>query len=187
MKVLDRFFVFLFSLVVIALGVGAIFTAFEREYVVQAINYMLAFGGPGFGWIYLAIGVALVLLGVVIMFAVAFRRSKKEKKAVDAAANTTASKTAAGDVEVSAAAVNAIVAHAIAQVIGVKSVGNDFKQTAEGLVATLKITIEGEQNIVAVSEQLKAKVREDLENLAGLKVADVKVTVTDVNIGTASK
>jgi len=181
MRFLEKLLLFIFSLLLVVFGAGFIYTAFARNTVRNGIESFLA-GGSIVGWYLLFAGAFLVIVGVVIFITVCChsdRKSSGNSRAV-------AANVAGGSINISAAAIDAIIKEASRKVDCIESITANLHDTAEGLHVNTKISVKANTNIIEVAEALKVVVKEQLETTAGLKIAKVTVLVTEISQSGAS-
>ncbi|MEQ8200961.1 MAG: alkaline shock response membrane anchor protein AmaP [Syntrophomonadaceae bacterium] len=84
-----------------------------------------------------------------------------------------------GDVTMSIAAVKAIIMKAIRQVDGVKEMRPEVVSSPNGVKVKLHTMINPEHNVPEISHTLQTTVRESLEKVGGLQVAEIKILIDD--------
>ena len=84
-----------------------------------------------------------------------------------------------GDVTMSIPAVKAIIMKAIRQVDGVKDMRPEVVSSPTGVKVKLHTMINPEHNVPEISQSLQTAVRENLEKVGGLQVAEIKVFIDD--------
>jgi len=175
LKILDRLVMFLLSLLVLALGVGLIFCGLQRQMVLAYFTQILN-GSAAYGWAMLLIGVVLIFIGLVIIVGIACRPSKQGQR--PQAVVTTAE---GGNVQMSVNAIESVIRRAALTVPGVGEPKTDIRNSENGIIVSIRTPVIEDVNIPETISNLHNTVRHFLENLAGLKVADIQVLVTDVH------
>ncbi|GEM_PF-4067001 len=175
MRVVDRIIIILLSLFVAIIGCGLIFCAFNQQVLGQVVQAIV--NGPSYyGWFLLVVGAVLIILAAIIIVGIALHRQKlPAPKTI--AANLEEGKSS---VELSVNAVDSIIKRAAAGVTGIGEVKNEIRNSSEGIVVQVKAPLIAQVNIPEVSSNLQSVVRQQLETMAGLKVADIQVLITDV-------
>lgn len=180
MKVVDRLVMFLLALGVMAVGIFAIFAALQRQAMFEFLTALLA-GGGIYSWGLLLGGVVLIFIALVIIIGMVFRRGGAGESR--SARRNDAVATSAGEgVKMSVTAVDSIVRRAASTVPGVGEPQTDIASTAEGdsIEVSIKVPIIADVNIPETISNLNTTVQHYLENMAGLRVANIKVLVTEV-------
>jgi uncharacterized alkaline shock family protein YloU len=113
----------------------------------------------------------LLLLSLKFLFQ-SDRRGKKESS-VD-------QRTDFGDVRISMETIESLSLKATYKFRGVKDVKSKVKVEEAGLVIALKMSVEGNQSIPELSEEIQRSVHDYVEEITGLPVASVTVFVSSV-------
>jgi uncharacterized alkaline shock family protein YloU len=119
--------------------------------------------------------VGLILVIIVLMVLLAGLKAPAGIKTVVVETST------AGEVSMSIPAIKAIIMKAVKQVAGVKEIKPSVGQSTAGLTIKLHAMINPEHNVPEVAQSLQAVVKDQLEKVGGLQVAEVKVLVDDFN------
>ena len=173
MKAIDRLIVFLISLVVVALGLVLITAAFEKNMALSFVTTVLS--GPAYlGWVMLLIGAFIVIIGVIVIVGVAFRSDNKSQS------GTVETSAEGGLVQLSVPAIKCIVEQAAKTIPGLNEINTEVHKTPSGVEIRVKITVATEVNIPELANKLQTVIKDQLENMAGLTVASVKVLVVDI-------
>lgn len=85
-----------------------------------------------------------------------------------------------GQVSITIEAVKVIIMKAVRQVEGVREVRPVVNSSSKGLIVYLHMMINPEYSIPDMTEKVKNEVKRYLEELGGLKVAEVKILVDDL-------
>lgn len=86
-----------------------------------------------------------------------------------------------GEVSISIEAVKLIIMKAVRQIDGVKEIRPVVRKGPAGLLITLKTMINPALSAPELSSALQKTVKEHLENIGGLPVAEIKVEFHDFN------
>lgn len=175
MRFLEKFLIFLFSVIIIAVGGLSIYAAFNATVAIDTLTYLIS--ANGVNWIMLASGVAAIFIGFLIMLCVAFKKSKKAPKTneVDTIAE-------GGNVKLSTNAINAIVNETGKNIRGIKKINSTYAASPAGLVVKCTISLSADGSVLEATDQLKTKIKTNLENLGGINVASVNILVEDVTV-----
>ena len=84
-----------------------------------------------------------------------------------------------GEVTMSIAAVKAIIMKAVRQVEGVRELRPEVAHSPNGVKVKLHTMSNPEHNVPELAQSLQAVVRENLEKVGGLQVAEIKVMIDD--------
>lgn len=93
----------------------------------------------------------------------------------------TVEKSDSGEVSMSVTAIKTIISKAAKQVTGTKEVRSEVSQSGNGLLVKLHTMVVPDHSVPGIAAALQAIVKEQLEKVGGLKVAEVKVLVDDFN------
>ncbi len=87
----------------------------------------------------------------------------------------------AGEVSISIAATKIIIMKAIKQVEGIKDLRPTVIKSPAGLKVKLHIMINPDCSVPEIAQSLQVVVKDNLERIGGLQVAEIKVLVDDFN------
>lgn len=121
------------------------------------------------------VGIVLAILALVLLYMGLQRKPGEDNVMVE--------KGLLGEVSMSTAAIKVIIMKAIRQVNGVKETHSVVKKAPNGLAITLHMMINPELNVPELTSAAQQKVKEYLENIGGLQIAEIKVLVDDFNAG----
>lgn len=178
MGILNRFLLFLFTIVSIAAGCGlvAVLSRLVPERVwVDAVNLYA-------GWPETFVGLAIYLLvGFELLCSVFVRK----KDGPSSRGEITLSSDLAGSVQVSAAAVKGVAERAARSIRGVRDVRSQLhvargEQGESSLRLALSLVLGTEAPVKEVSDEVHAAVEQELSSLLGLAGVDVAIRVTDI-------
>lgn len=177
MRFLEKFFLFLFSLCLAALGVGGIWACYDAN-LLRYVNWLATMMTQN-RWITLIAAACLLLLAILLLFGVVFHSSGR-KRENGAAANVIMVGEAGSNVQISTAAVDCIIQQQKKDYPAVKELESKISQLADGAQIMLKVVASAEANIPELANNLQNSVKNQLENMVGLKVSAVKIIVADV-------
>jgi len=86
-----------------------------------------------------------------------------------------------GEVSISIAAIKVIIMKAVKHVEGVRETRPMIRQSPEGVVVTLHTMINPDLSVPQLAGSLQAVVKDSLEKIAGLQVAEIKILVDEFN------
>lgn len=177
MRFLEKFFLFIFSLCLAALGVGGIWACYDAN-LLRYVNWLATMMTQN-RWITLVASACLLLLAILLLFGVVFHSSGR-KKENGTAANVIMVGENGSNVQISTAAVDCIIQQQKKDYPAVKELESKISQVADGAQIMLKVVASADANIPELANNLQNSVKTQLENMVGLKVASVKIIVADV-------
>lgn len=177
MRFLEKFFLFIFSLCLAALGVGGIWACYDAN-LLRYVNWLATMMTQN-RWITLVASACLLLLAILLLFGVVFHSSGR-KKENGMAANVIMVGENGSNVQISTAAVDCIIQQQKKDYPAVKELESKIPQVADGAQIMLKVVASADANIPELANNLQNSVKTQLENMVGLKVASVKIIVADV-------
>lgn len=170
MRLSYRFFLAFFSLVVAALAAFFIALAAGWELPLSALYDFLAV--PSNRWAAGIISVVVLLISLYL-FLTSFQRSSKREVVLQ--------ETEHGYVEITNSALEDLIRRAARHVRGVREVKPILRYNRDGLSVVLRIGINPDASIPAVSEQVQQITRDYLEEKAGIQVRGISVLVESVS------
>jgi uncharacterized alkaline shock family protein YloU len=174
MKILRRFLLCLWSLALIAtaavVGVCA-FRPVDTQYYLDKLYYVLI-GGQYFWWLLLA-AVVLLLGGMLGVFASLARKPAPPQVVIG--------KSEGGQVNICLDAVDNVVHKAALSVPGVREVKSRIKAAKNGVSIKMQIGLPHDTNVPETSTEVQKVVKEQLQVVTGLAVAEVTVLVATVS------
>lgn len=179
MRFIDRLIVLVLSLALLALGAGAIWLCFDYQGSIVAVSDWLAAAIIDYRWGVLIGGAILVILAVIFIFTSAFHSNKGQRISMVNSAEY-------GDkIQISVDAIDCIISQIAKDYAEVATVSTKIHQEAEGIAVSVKLSIQNGTNIPDLATKLQDNMKLQLESMAGLKVADVKIIITEVLTKTA--
>ncbi len=163
-----RLVIFLYSLVLLAVSGAALVAAMGMKNIL--IRYIdLAYATPQNRMIAGVIAIIIAVIAVSTLLS-SLKRSKGTK-------NLIVVKGLMGDIVMSIPAIKVIISKAVKKIEGVKDVESTVKYKTSGLFVTLHTVINPEMSVPELSQDLQNVVKEDLEVIGGLQVAEIKVFI----------
>lgn len=150
-------------LVLAALWILAMATGWGLPYLVLVQGLAWLKANP---WQSMIVAAVLLLLGLILFV----RPREKVERAFRASGKE-------GNVSISQEALQGIIAQSATDVSGVLKVKSDFRERDAGLQIMLSCQFEQGEIIPKVSEELRTKVKADVELYTGISVTEVKVLV----------
>jgi len=122
------------------------------------------------------VGVGLLIVGVLVFLVTIKLEPKPTSVEVDRSLD--------GEVSITIPAIKVIIMKAVKKIEGIKEIRPVVTNGANGLQVYLHMMINPDRGIPELSKNVQDEVRKYLEEIGGLKVAEVKVLVDDLNQGT---
>jgi len=166
-----RLLLFVYNLIMLALAVTAVAISLGWSAPVQFMQ--MASSTPENRIILGTVGLIAGIL--IIMLMISGLKGSGSIKTI------TVEKSDSGEVSMSVSAIKSIIAKAAKQVTGTKEVRSEVSQSANGLTVKLHTMVVPDHNVPGIAAALQTIVKEQLEKVGGLKVAEVKVLVDDFN------
>ena len=123
-------------------------------------------------WLAIVIGLVLLALGIFCVVVALMPKASEKKLRV--------ATVEGGAVDIGLTALYNIVKRAAATTTGVKSVQPELQVKNNGLHVALNITLDNDHSVPEVGNIVSAEVKNQLESMAGIVPADVRVVVTEV-------
>lgn len=169
MSAIWKFTLFFYNLLILALGLTALFAALGAAEVMDAVE--LALSTPGNRLVTAVIAAAVIILTILVMIPLLRGNTRPKSIMVNSSLN--------GQVSITVDAIKVIINKAVKKVDGVKEIRSAVSNSPEGLVVDLHMMINPEISIPEMTRSIQAIVKEFLENIGGLQVSQVRVLVDD--------
>jgi len=173
MSVIWRLVLTIYNILLFIIAAAAVAVSIGVTEPLQYINGMTS--SPENLIITGSVGMVLGILALVLLFLGLQKNTNTDNVLVE--------KGLLGEVSMSIAAIKLIIMKAVRQVDGVKETRSLVKKAPTGLFITLHMMINPELNVPELTAATQQKVKEYLENIGGLQIAEIKVLVDDFNAG----
>ncbi len=173
MPVIWRLVLTVYNILLLVIAAAAVAISVGVTEPLQYINMIAA--SPNNLIITGTVGIVLVILALILLY-----MGWQIKPGQD---NVLVEKGLMGEVSMSIDAIKLIIMKAVRQVNGVKETRSMVKKAPHGLIITLHMMINPELNVPELTSATQQKVKEYLENIGGLQIAEIKVLVDDFNAG----
>ncbi len=173
MSVIWRLLLTIYNILLFIIAAAAVAVSIGATEPLRYINTMAS--SPENLIITGSVGIVLCILALVLLFLGLQTNSHGDNVLVE--------KGLLGEVSMSISAIKLIIMKAVRQVDGVKETRSIVKKTPAGLAITLHMMINPELNVPELTSATQQKVKEYLENIGGLQIAEIKVLVDDLNAG----
>jgi len=173
---MGRLVLFIYNLVILALAGVVIAVSWGWSDPLTYLN--AAASTPESRLVLGGVGIILAIIALIMLV----WGLKPSKRVAD---TVVVENSMAGEVSMSIAAIKAIIMKAIRQVEGIKELRPEVSNSSAGVIVKLHTMINPEHSVPEIAQSLQNVVRDNLEKVGGLQVAEIKVLVDDFN--TASK
>jgi len=166
-----RLILFLYNLLLIILSGLLIAAAVGRPEPLQYIEMALSTSENRI--ITGVVGVILFTLGIYVFISTIKLQPRVKSVEVD--------RSLAGEVSITISAIKIIIMKAVKKVDGIKDIKPVVSNGRDGLEVYLHMMINPDVSVPELSKNVQDVVRKSLEDIGGLKVAEVKVLVDDLS------
>jgi uncharacterized alkaline shock family protein YloU len=173
----DRFILTLYSLalVVVSLFVmAASLNLVPYQLVIASIDGM--YSSSQISLTYLIAAIIFLIISLKFLFTSLRGRGSRQ----EASGLSVRKPTEHGDVRITVETLESLAVHAARKVRGVKELKVKVRPEESGTFIRVRTLVDGETPIPALVEQVQQKIKEHLENVAGVEIADITVVVADV-------
>jgi uncharacterized alkaline shock family protein YloU len=167
MKVGDRFLNLLNGIVLFILGIILVSVIWQADLIAAKL---IAFTAHQRFWTF-TVAIVTLILGLVSI-ARAFQRRREEKTIIH--------QTQFGEIQIAVSAVESLAFRATKRIKGVKDAHVGVRADSTGLDVFIEVTVNPDLSIPQISEEIRLKVDEYLQEMIGIRVNSVKVLVTKV-------
>lgn len=175
MSGLGRVVLFFYNLLILGLAVFAMYLAVGYTDPILAVQAYLS---NSVNQIILGAAAAVVIaLTILVMVSLLKGESKPTSIVVNKSLN--------GQVSITVAAIKTIITKAVRRIDGVKETRSSVTHGPDGVTIYLHMMINPDISVPEMSQNVQAAVKEQLETIGGLQVAEVRVLVDD--FGNANK
>lgn len=166
-----RFLFFIYNLIFIVLAGAAIGVALGWD---KPLGYItLALSTPQ-NRISVGLVAVVILVIAIIMLATSLKFESQPRSVVVRSALT-------GDVSITVSAIKAIIMKAVRKVEGIREIEPSISNSPEGIKVYLHVAINPEYSVPEMTKSIQAIVKQYLEEIGGLDVAEIKILVDDFN------
>lgn len=174
MNLFDRFILTIYSIALTAgsiIAIGVITRLIQPYYVEAVLNEL--YRTDMINIPYLIVAVIFLVISVRFIFSAFPQRKVREEKGIY-------QRNENGMVNISFATIKAIADRAGRKVRGVRDLTTTIRSMENGNAIILKITVDGETPIPEMTQTLQTEVKQQVESIAGVDIAEVTVVVTEV-------
>ncbi|HCF48705.1 MAG TPA: alkaline shock response membrane anchor protein AmaP [Syntrophomonas sp.] len=165
-----RLVLFLYNLLLLALSGIFLAAAINRP---EPLAYLqLALATPENRLIF-GIAALLLLGATLVVFVHLFKKEPRLEQVV-------VKQGLQGEIAITVPAIKVLIMKAIKQIEGVRDIRPHVAQSAEGLVIKLHMAINPELSVPELSQQIQSTVKQYLQDIGGLEVAEIRILVDDI-------
>lgn len=169
MSAVWRLIFFLYNLLLLTLGTAMAVAAMGRS---EPLDYIkMALSTPQNRIIVGAVGILLIALAVICVFSTLKREPGTKSMIVE--------NNVSGQVSITVEAVKIIIMRAVKKVEGVREIKPAVSSGDNGVSVYLHMMINPEYSVPEISEKIQDTVKEYLEDVGGLQVAEIRILVDD--------
>lgn len=170
MPVIWRFILALYNLILFIAAAAAVAISLGET---QPLHYINLLAAPENRVACGTVGIIVALLSLTLLYLGLKKGIGEDGILVD--------KSLLGEVSVSSDAIKLIIMKAVRQIDGVKEIRSRIKRRPDGLSITLEMMVNPEKSIPELSSATQKIVKEYLEGIGGLQIAEIKVKFDDFN------
>ena len=169
MSIFKRLLFFIYNLIFIVIAGAAAAAALGRDEPLTFINLALSTADNR-----VAVGlIATVVLVIAVIMVLTSLKIESQPGSIVVVGGLN------GDVSISIPAVKAIIMKAVRKVEGIKEIEPSVSNSPEGIMVYLHLMINPDYSVPEMSRSIQIVVKQYLEEIGGLSVAEVKILVDD--------
>jgi len=173
-RVLDKILLFLYSLIILAVSIaflGAAAGVISEDHALDFVREEL-YGGWGVRTAVIIVSAVMLLISLRFLY-VALRRGGGAAQSID-------QRTEIGDIRISLETVENLALKAASRHRGVQDLRARIRVTDAGLEISIRAVVDGDSPIPALTEEMQRSVRDHVEQITGIPVANVAVFVANI-------
>lgn len=173
MNLFDRFILTIYSFALLVLSIAAIGVMLQLVPMdfFSALTYRMT--TPGLNIPYLIVAAIFVLISFRFFLSAFTMKRKREEKAI-------LQRSDIGEIRISLATIRSIAERIARRIKGVRDLKTTVKTKDQLNSITLHVTVDGETSIPEMTAKLQSDVKEQVEAVTGIDVAEVSVIITEV-------
>lgn len=176
MSTLLKIVLFVYNLLLLIMAAAILGLAMGRPEPLNYINMALATTEGRM--ISAAAAILVIALTIFVLISLLQKRPKQTSINISSSLN--------GQVSITIDAIKVIIMKAVKRVEGVKEILSAVKDSPEGLIITMHMMINPEHSVPEMSKNVQTAIKESLETIGGLTVAEVRVLVDDFAVAPKS-
>jgi uncharacterized alkaline shock family protein YloU len=173
-RVLDKLLLFIYSLIILAASIA--FLAASAGVIAEdsALDFVREelYGGWGVRTAVIIVSAVMLLISLRFLY-VALRRGGGAAPSID-------QRTEFGDIRISLETVENLALKAASRHRGVQDLRARIRVTDAGIDISVRAVVDGDSPIPALSEEIQRSVRDHVEEITGIPVANVAVYIANI-------
>jgi len=173
-RVLDKLLLFIYSLIILAASIA--FLAASAGVIAEdsALDFVREelYGGWGVRTAVIIVSAVILLISLRFLY-VALRRGGGAAPSID-------QRTEFGDIRISLETVENLALKAASRHRGVQDLRARIRVTDAGIDISVRAVVDGDSPIPALSEEIQRSVRDHVEEITGIPVANVAVYIANI-------
>ena len=168
MRLIDKLLFLLLALCFTALGILMIYSVLNAQVVLSVLEDFL-FREQ---WIVVITGAIVAFIGIFLILNMLFTRKEKIARILG---------NELGQVTMSLEAIESMIHRTVSHIDGIKEVTPKLKIVGDKVAICLHITVQSDMIVPELGSAIQKSVKEDLESMAGISIAEIKVFVSAVD------
>ncbi|MCI8335759.1 MAG: alkaline shock response membrane anchor protein AmaP [Peptococcaceae bacterium] len=174
MRLIDKLLFLLLALCFTALGILMIYSVLNAQMVIDVVADLLLHSQ----WLVVIAGAVIAFIGIFLVLNMLFTKKEKIAKV---------SGNDIGQVTMSMEAIQSMINRTVSNIGGIKEVTPKLKIVGDKVAICLHITVQSDMIVPELGTTIQKAVKEDLETMAGVSIAEIKVLVSSVEEGAGGK
>lgn len=174
MRLIDKLLFLLLALCFTALGILMIYSVLNAQMVIDLVGDLLLHNQ----WLVVIAGAVVAFIGIFLVLNMLFTKKEKIAKV---------SGNDIGQVTMSMEAIESMINRTVSGISGIKEVSPKLKIVGDKVAICLHITVQSDMIVPELGTTIQKAVKEDLETMAGVSIAEIKVLVSSVDGDTSGK
>ena len=168
MRFIDKLLFLLLALCFTALGILMIYSVLNAQMILNLVEDML----QHHQWLVVIAGAVIAFIGIFLVLNMLFTKKEKIAKV---------SGNDIGKVTMSMEAIQSMINRTVSNISGIKEVSPKLKIVGDKVAICLHITVQSDMIVPELGAAIQKAVKEDLEPMAGIAIAEIKVLVSSVD------
>ena len=168
MRFIDKLLFLLLALCFTALGILMIYSVLNAQMILNLVEDMLLHKQ----WLVVIAGAVVAFIGIFLVLNMLFTKKEKIAKV---------SGNDIGQVTMSMEAIESMINRTVSNISGIKEVSPKLKIVGDKVAICLHITVQSDMIVPELGTAIQKAVKEDLETMAGVAIAEIKVLVSSVD------
>lgn len=174
MRLMDKLLFLLLALCFTALGILMIYSVLNAQVVISITEDLLLHNQ----WLVVIVGAVVAFIGIFLVLNMLFTKKEKIAKVLG---------NEMGQVTMSLEAIESMIRRTVSNIDGIKEVTPKLKIVGDKVAICLHITVQSDMIVPELGSAIQKSVKEDLETMAGVSIAEIKVLVSSVEGQSAGK